>query len=104
MLTAWHGIVGETNLGEQNSFVYYFNHESSTCSGNSGSFQYSVTGSTLLATRNENVGSDFALLIMDDSPPAEWNPFYAGWSNAEEAPLISVGIHDFLEIQAQGLI
>ena len=30
---------------------------------------------------------------MDESPPEEWNPFYAGWSNDESAPLISVGIH-----------
>ena len=93
VLTAWHCIVGETNLNEQNSFVYYFNHESPTCMGGAGSFDYSVTGSTLLATRNENVGSDFALLVMDSPPPEEWNPFYAGWSNDEAAPLISVGIH-----------
>tara|TARA_Y100000590_G_scaffold446152_1_gene579434 strand:- start:69 stop:1529 length:1461 start_codon:yes stop_codon:yes gene_type:complete len=93
VLTAWHCIVGETSLGDHNDFVYYFNHESSTCNGSNGSFEYSVSGSTLLATRNENVGSDFALLVMDESPPEEWNPFYAGWSNDEEAPLISVGIH-----------
>ena len=93
VLTAWHCIVGETNLGDHNDFVYYFNHESPTCEGSTGSFEYSVSGSTLLATRNENVGSDFALLVMDESPPEEWNPFYAGWSNDESAPLISVGIH-----------
>jgi len=93
VLTAWHCVVGETNLNEHNDFTYYFNHESPTCEGNSGSFEYSVSGSTLLATRNENVGSDFALLVMDQSPPEEWNPFYAGWSNDESAPLISVGIH-----------
>ena len=93
VLTAWHCIVGETNLNEHNDFIYYFNHESPTCQGTNGSFEYSVSGSTLLATRNENVGSDFALLIMDDPPPEEWEPFYAGWSNDESAPLISVGIH-----------
>ena len=93
VLTAWHCIVGETDLNEHNDFIYYFNHESTTCVGNSGSFEYSMSGSTLLATRNENVGSDFALLVMDQSPPEEWNPFYAGWSNDESAPLISVGIH-----------
>ena len=93
VLTAWHCIVGETDLDEHNDFIYYFNHESPTCEGNIGSFEYSISGSTLLATRNENVGSDFALLVMDESPPEEWNPFYAGWSNDESAPLISVGIH-----------
>ncbi len=93
VLTAWHCIVGETNLEEHNNFVYYFNHESPTCSGNSGSYEYSVTGSTLLATRNENVGSDFALLLMDELPPESWDPFYAGWSNDDEPPLISSGIH-----------
>ena len=93
VLTAWHCIVGETTLGDHNDFVYYFNHESPTCEGSNGSFEFSASGSTLLATRNENVGSDFALLVMDDSPPEEWNPFYAGWSNDESAPLISVGIH-----------
>ena len=93
VLTAWHCIVGETNLEEHNNFVFYFNHESPTCEGNSGSFEYSVTGSTLLATRNENVGSDFALLLMDEPPPESWTPFYAGWSNDNEAPLISSGIH-----------
>ena len=93
VLTAWHCVVGEGNLGEHNDFVYYFNHESPTCQGTAGSFEYSVSGSTLLAMRNENVGSDFALLVMDESPPSNWDPFYAGWSNSEDAPLISVGIH-----------
>ena len=93
VLTAWHCIVGETNLGDHNDFSYYFNHESSTCEGSAGSFEYSVSGSILLATRNENVGSDFALLVMDESPPEEWNPFYAGWSNDESSPIISSGIH-----------
>ena len=35
-------------LGNPNSWVYYFNHESSTCGGNTGPTNQSVSGGTLL--------------------------------------------------------
>ena len=43
VLTAWHCIVGETNLNEHNDFTYYFNHESSSCSSSSGYYGHYET-------------------------------------------------------------
>jgi V8-like Glu-specific endopeptidase len=90
VLTAQHCVDGEANVGQHNSFTFYFNHQSSSCSGSSGNYSQSETGSYL---RAENSSSDFALLEMDDEPSSWWDPFYAGWSRYTSSPTISVGIH-----------
>jgi hypothetical protein len=91
VLTAWHCVEPETP-GEHNYFTFYFNHQSSSCSGSGGSYSYSETGSYLRSSANLN-NSDFALLEMDDDPPSWWNPYFAGWSRSTASPAISVGIH-----------
>ncbi len=89
VLTANHCVEPE-NPGEHNYFTFYFRHQSSSCSGSSGNYNYSRTGSTLRASYYY---SDFALLEMDYSPAASFNGYYAGWSKSGSAPQISVGIH-----------
>ena len=91
VLTAWHCVEPETP-GEHNNFTFYFNHQSSTCSGSNSFYGNSVSGSYLRASGNMNT-SDFALLEMDDPPSWWWDPYFAGWSRYTSSPTISVGIH-----------
>lgn len=77
-------------LGGQNNWVFYFNHESSTCSGSTGPINQSISGSSLIAS---NGGSDFALLLLSETPPASYNVQYVGWDNSDEAVSSAVGIH-----------
>ena len=89
VLTAYHCVDPETP-GEHNYFTFYFRHQSSSCSGSSGSYSYSRTGSTLLSSYYY---SDFALLEMDYSPAASFNGYYAGWDRSSTSPQVSAGVH-----------
>ena len=89
VLTAYHCVDPETP-GEHNYFTFYFKHQSSSCSGSSGSYSYSRTGSTL---RSSYYYSDFALLEMDYSPAASFNGYYAGWDRSSTSPQVSAGVH-----------
>ncbi len=77
-------------LGTPGTWVYYFNHESATCTGTSGPTNQSISGGTLKASR---AGSDFALVQLSSAPPAAWNVEYAGWDASGAAPTSAVGIH-----------
>ena len=92
VLTAYHCVEGEGDLGELNSFTFYFKHQSSSCSGSSGNYNYSRTGSYIRSWGNMNT-SDFALLEMTNDPPSYFDPYFAGWSRSSTTPQISVGIH-----------
>ena len=89
VLTAYHCVDPETP-GEHNYFTFYFKHQSSSCSGSSGSYSYSRTGSTL---RSSYYYSDFALLEMDYSPATSFNGYYAGWDRSSSSPQVSAGVH-----------
>lgn len=71
-LTANHCISG-SNVG---NWVFYFNHEATTCSGSTGPTNQSISGSTVKAN---NANSDFALLLLNQTPSTSWNVQYAGW-------------------------
>ena len=94
VLTAWHCVEGDGSLGSHNNFTFYFNHQSSTCSGSNGNYSDDITGSTILSWGSMNT-SDFALLEMDNAPGWWWTPqpYYAGWSRYTSSPTISTGIH-----------
>ena len=77
-------------LGNPNSWVYYFNHESSTCGGNTGPTNQSVSGGTLLVNSGS---SDVALIELSSTPPSSFNVEYAGWDVSGSAPSSAVGIH-----------
>lgn len=87
-LTANHCIQG-TDVG---NWVFYFNHESNLCSGSTGPTNQSISGSSVVANL---ANSDFALLLLDETPPANYNVEYAGWdaSDDESAVQSAVGIH-----------
>jgi hypothetical protein len=77
-------------LGNPSTWVYYFNHESSTCSGSTGPTNQSISGGTLLAN---NSGSDVALIELSATPPASYNVQYAGWDASGASPTSASGIH-----------
>ena len=77
-------------LGNPNNWVYYFNHESSTCSGSTGPTNQSVAGGTLLVNSGS---SDVALIQLSSTPPASYNVEYAGWDASGATPTSAVGIH-----------
>lgn len=78
-------------LGTPGTWVYYFSHESSSCSGNTGPTNHSISGGILLSN---NANSDFALIQLNQSPPESFQPFYAGWDKSDATNVTSaVGIH-----------
>jgi len=78
-------------LGNPSNWVYYFNHESSGCSGSTGPTNQSISGGTLRA--NSNV-ADFALIELSEVPPADYNVFFSGWDNSDDEDVtLTVGIH-----------
>jgi len=70
-LTANHCLPNTNNANTLNNtmsnWVFYFNHESSTCGGTSGPTNQTVSGATFRAKRG---GSDFALIRLNSAPPA----------------------------------
>ena len=87
-LTAWHCITGEN----VNTFRFYFNYETSSCSGNNASYGSYAYSSDLLVTSGD-MDPDFALLLIDDDIYSSWNVFYAGWNRSSAAPTLSCGVH-----------
>lgn len=85
-LTANHCISSDTSAG---TVVTYFNFERQ--SGDevlrSGS---TLSGSDLLTHSDV---TDFSLLLLDDIPPASYQPYYAAWDATEDQNDFSVGIH-----------
>ena len=77
-------------LGTPNTWTYYFNHESATCSGSTGPTDNSISGGTLLVADG---GSDVALIELSSTPPASWGVEYAGWDATGATPTSAVGIH-----------
>ena len=77
-------------LGNPNTWTYYFNHESATCSGSTGPTDNSISGGTLLLN---NGASDVALIELSATPPASWGVEYAGWDASSANHSSAVGIH-----------
>jgi len=80
-------------MGSASGYVFYFNYQSSSCAGTSGSLNQSVSGSSVLASQDINSGPDFALLELTSDIPDSYNPFYVGWSRSALPPQEAVGIH-----------
>ena len=67
-----------------------FNYESPECENQNGPTNMTVSGSTLLVN---NSASDVALLLLNETPPLDYNVHYAGWDVSGLTPAIPVGIH-----------
>ena len=77
-------------LGGNNSWIFMFNYESPVCTNQNGPTNMTVSGSTLLENSSS---SDFALLLLNETPPESYNVHYAGWDVSGSTPSIPVGIH-----------
>ena len=85
-LTANHCLEGDVN-----TWIIWFNYESSTCENPSvDPTAQTLSGASLKAN---NSASDFALLMFDETPPLDYNVYYNGWSNINTPPSSSVCIH-----------
>jgi hypothetical protein len=70
--------------------TFYWNHESSSCSGSTGPTNQTSSGAALRAT---NANSDFSLLELNARPSAAYNVYYAGFSRSASAPATGTAIH-----------
>lgn len=86
-LTANHCI---STSSEAATLVTYFNYENSTCSSSDASQLQTLSGATFKAGSSY---SDFTLLLLNEYPPEEYNPFYAGWDASGTSPTSGVCIH-----------
>lgn len=84
-LTANHCLGGGVG-----NWVFYFNHESATCEGNTGPTNQSVSGAQLRAS---NSGSDFGLLELNNDPPQSYDVYFNGWDRSGNVPTNQTCIH-----------
>ncbi|MDR0815528.1 MAG: trypsin-like peptidase domain-containing protein [Bacteroidales bacterium] len=88
ILTAGH-CVSDSVMAEQS--VFTFEYENLTCESNVVSgVSKTISGARLLAYKKE---LDFALLELSADIPADYHPYYAGWSWSSQNPVSGVGIH-----------
>jgi lysyl endopeptidase len=82
LLTAEHCGEG-ASAGDMNQWVFYFNYQSATCTGNYGPSSNTTTGCSLKAAdplTTEFDGSDFELIKLNSTPPSNYNVYYNGWN------------------------
>ncbi len=72
-----------------NQWVFYFNYESTTCTGTTGNTSQTMTGATW---RAGNYFTDLCLMELNNVPPANYNVYYAGWDRSGAVPQSSVVI------------
>lgn len=81
LLTAEHCGEGATT-GDLTQWIFYFNYQSATCTGNYGPSSSTVTGCTLKAKDPITGfdGSDFELVKLNATPPTGYGVYYNGWN------------------------
>ena len=92
VLTAWHCGEGAT-ASDMNQWVFYYNYESATCSGNWGPSTNSQTGCSKRAEGSYETGSDFLLLELNQMVPLSYNPYFNGWDRRNLPADSGVSIH-----------
>ncbi|QQS29646.1 MAG: PKD domain-containing protein [Sphingobacteriales bacterium] len=72
------------------TWVFMFNYESPDCTNIDGPLNQTASGCTLMASAS---ASDFALVLLSEVPPIDYNIYYSGWSAESTPGTSSVGIH-----------
>ncbi len=91
LLTAQHCV---ENASQATSVIAFWNYQSPACGMLSGgSLTDNQTGATLVSSWQWRTGSDFSLLLLDETPDPSFNVYYSGWDATGDVPLGSVGIH-----------
>lgn len=76
LLTASHCLQNNASMGSR--VVVYMNYQSPRCDKRMrGSEEFSLSGSVTKALSNE---IDFALLELNEMPPADYRPYLSGWT------------------------
>ncbi|TAE08017.1 MAG: hypothetical protein EAZ95_17650, partial [Bacteroidetes bacterium] len=89
ILTANH--CGETSSASNlNQWVFDFNYEITSCGSSSEPTSQTMTGATLKA---KYANSDFFLVELNQSVPANYNPYFNGWDRTGANPTGMAGIH-----------
>jgi len=82
------------NQTDYHNWIFYFNYEAANCENSELEPESNtINGGQLLAKVALSQGSDFKLLKLDQEVPIEFNPYFNGWSNIDEASLSGVTIH-----------
>jgi PKD repeat protein len=102
LLTAEHCGEG-ASISDLNQWIFYFNYQSSTCSGNYGPSSNTVTGCQLKAKDpisgpgggegGGGIGSDFELIKLNSTPPSSYNVYYNGWNRTNTPADSGVCLH-----------
>lgn len=74
-------------------FTTYFGYQATACERTTGTTTKSITGATMLAKKDYSQGSDFLLLLLKDTIPFSYKPYFAGWDRSNDNPTAGVCIH-----------
>jgi len=95
-LTANHCTQGDS----PSSFRFYFNYQTSSCTGSWGNYGSYAYGSQMMWASNDFTGgnsiteNDVALLKINGTVYDSWNVFYAGWNKSNSSSIgSSVCVH-----------
>lgn len=89
-ITADHCQIGESGTPAE-SVVFYWNYNTSACGGEAdGNLGQNQSGSSFVA---DNERADFTLVLLSQTPAAEFGVYYAGFDVSGAAPLSGAGIH-----------
>jgi hypothetical protein len=88
LLTACHCI--EDSVAAASS-IFFFGYEKQGCNKPGNEKSFALSGSYLLATTPRLI--DFSLVKLYQFPPAEYNPYFAGWDVSQNQPQKGVCIH-----------
>ena len=87
-LTAKHCEVTNSNA---KTMVFYWNYQATVCDGErDGDTSQSTSGASL---RAYSESTDFALLELDEMPPASFIPRWSGWNASDITPVSTYSIH-----------
>ena len=84
-LTANHCMIGGTN-----TWIFRFRYWRPNCNSGNPNNWVSITGATI---RANNAATDFALLELNTTPPANFNVYYAGWDRTATPAQNATTIH-----------
>jgi len=104
LLTAFHsfddddnpkdGILTDIEKGYAETIVIYWNFQALTCYGTTAENSQTQTGGGVLrAAYSVYMGTDFALVELNNRPSVASNVFYAGWDRRNLTPSGGVAIH-----------
>ncbi len=93
-LTADH-CGADATADDFSQWIFYFNYESSTCSGTDGPDDNTVTGCVKKAEAANNIDttSDMLFLELNETPPTSYNVYMNGWDRTNTKSSSGVGIH-----------